>query len=205
MKHTLLFALLLAPLAALHAADQPAQPNRSASRPAVLLAKFTFDRSEVLDDWKLQDFKTGMEASVLEIDPVDPHSGIAALKFQVTSGAKRQGYVTSPVAIAGGKPAPGDSLRIRFFARTIAGKGQVDFRVLERGAKGVLGWLKFNNRQESIPIEPGGAWTEYAAEGTPRPETERVTLFVSFAETAPGGTVWIDDVSVEQITVGGAR
>ena len=71
---TLLATLLLAPLAALHADDEPSAPGiaraceeapspgslpvraDNVSRPAVLLAKFTFDKSQALEDWKLENF-----------------------------------------------------------------------------------------------------------------------------------------------------
>ena len=218
MPRPLIMALLLTPLALLKAADEPSAPGiarpfteaaiqgslpvrvENMTRPAVLLAKFTFDNSQVLEDWKLQDFKAGMEPSELAVDPVDPHSGAAAMKFRLKSGTNGQQYVVSAISLAGGRPAAGDRIRVRFFARTDAAKGEVSFQLLERDTQKVLGWTLLGGNQDKVLIDRGPAWTEYTAEGTPRAGTEQLTVFVNFAKTSTDRTVWIDDLSIEQVS-----
>ena len=217
---TLLATLLLAPLAALHAEDEPSAPGiaraceeapspgslpvraDNVSRPAVLLAKFTFDKSQVLEDWKLENFKAGMEPSELDIDSVDPHSGAAALRFRLKSGTNGQHYLTGSTSLAGGRPAAGDRIRVRFYARTDAAKGEASFQLLERDAQKVLGWTRLDNKQDKVLIDRGTVWTEYTAEGAPRAGAEKLTVFVTLAKTATGRTVWIDDLSIEQLSGG---
>ncbi len=172
------------------------------SRPAVLLAKFSFDKSQVLEDWKLENFKAGMEPSELTIDPDDPHSGAASLKFWMNSGTNAQHYITSSISLAGGRTAAGDRIRVRFFARTDAAKCEVSFQLLEKDAQKVLGWTRLDNKQDKVLIDRGPVWAEYTAEGAPRAGTEKLTVFVTLAKTATGRTVWIDDLSIEELSGG---
>ncbi|HEY3331881.1 MAG TPA: hypothetical protein VGK19_17755 [Capsulimonadaceae bacterium] len=181
-------------------AAMPAALADATAKPAVLLAKFTFDAPDVIGAWH-EEPKAGSEPSELVIDTTNPHSGASSLKYCLKADVDSQRDIYTGVTLAPGDKSTGRKVRFRFFARTDeTGKGDASLRVLERGPAGVIGWL--DNKLDIVKVDKGAAWTEYTGEGKLSDATTMLTLEVAIAKGTVGRTVWVDDLSVEQIPGG---
>ena len=158
-----------------------------------LIAKMTFERPDSLAEWRIEKNDPSVEIS---LDSTFPHSGVSSLKFHALAPVEKQADAFAGAKLSG--ESKGRRLRIRMFARTDgAVHGDVALCVLERGKNGVIGWL--NSKAQFIQIDAGAKWTEYQAEGPVSADATGLTLELMLSRAGAGRTVWVDDLSVEEV------
>ncbi|MDR3707068.1 MAG: hypothetical protein P4L33_02120 [Capsulimonadaceae bacterium] len=170
---------------------------RAAEQPATLLAKMTFDAPDDSRAWT-EEKKQGDASSEISIDPGNRHSGASALKFRITADIAGERDIFTGVKLSDKITGPGRHLRVRLFSRTAGGpSGDVSFRILERGPSGVIGWL--GNKADFIKIDAVDKWIAYEAQDNLSENTTGLTLELAISHANANRTVWIDDLSVEEI------
>ncbi len=192
MKKSLFWGLpLLFAMASVCAGDEA---------PAQLVLKQDFERSDSVADWR-QWLPAGAPANSLTRDsaPQQSHAGEAALRYEIRNESSDARYIISGAKLPEGADVAGRTLRVRLFARSsaLAPEQQVRFRVLERNANGVNGWL--GGKENLLPLKTSTEWQEFNTTAKLATTTRGLTLYFVFPKPLPGQTLWIDDLSVEVV------
>lgn len=197
---------LLCPFAAALLAASP-----SAQAAPELLAKYNFEGvPSWVPDWGAGHGSTYKPATgwktpfKVALETANPHAGGNALRFELLESSEKEKLLHGP-AIKIAPPASDDfndrKVVVRLFVRSsgLTGKG-AGIRVLERDAQGASIRL-LGGKNSLLTVPDSGEWMEIEAEGVLHSRTASITFMVVAYQSEVPAAIWIDDVSVELVSV----
>lgn len=183
--------------------------SRLTAEDSQVLAKFDFEGNAPLASWgvgvngKYAPFNLWKSDSLpcsLKIDAEESHSGLACVRIEAQKGSEEaqvmhlytDGFKINAAASDAGK------VRVRLFVRTQGIKeNAVNVSMLEHDNSKQIGYAGTNSTFMAIPSSP--SWTEIDGTQYFDLNTEGfVLMFVFNLKEFAGGTIWVDDISVEQ-------
>ncbi|MFZ2657946.1 MAG: hypothetical protein WAX69_23645 [Victivallales bacterium] len=175
-----------------------------------VLAKFDFEGQSPLVDWGIGvnekyapfgQWKPEALPCALKIDAEGSHAGQACVSIETKKGMEEAqvmrlytgGINIKAVASEAGR------VRVRFFVRTEGVReNAVSVSMLERDAKQPIG--NVGGKSSLIAIPPSPSWTEIdKTEYFDSNTKSLILMFVFNLKEFDGGTIWLDDISVEQV------
>jgi len=148
------------------------------------VARWYFDKSEVIQPLSLT------------LDRSLAHSGDGALKIVVQATGIKSQFTCIGTSTIGGEI--GRRIRVIFYMRTAGlAANEVTSSVLERNADSVTGWA--NGTTSLVSISPCDQWKQVQFECDLADSTESVSLYLTFQHPKARQTVWIDDLSIQQL------
>lgn len=124
------------------------------------------------------------------------HGGAASIKIDIPSGTTAQSGLDQTIAVE-----PGKTYRVSFWMRKAPGTQNQGFYIVEQKADGSAAT---GVGQIGFPVSGmnDNEWTYFEKDITAGSLTEQLCIYFNIFEAS--GTIWVDDISVKDITGAGA-